>query len=95
MTTTQPAPATAYVATFERIGRRHDVKPLPVSGSPDQIAEQVYRYSLGFFGSRDVEITVDLQQMKGFICWGRFGSFTLADVTASEGAPPVEAGEQR
>lgn len=72
-----------YVATFERIGRNHNVPPLTISGTPDEMAGRVYRYSLGFLGSRDVMVSVDLEEMKGSINGGRFGSFTLIPIEAT------------
>ena len=67
-----------YTVTFERVGRRHDVPPLEVAGDPDEIAEQVYRYARRFLGSKDVFVSVDLEQMTGSINAARFGTFTLA-----------------
>ncbi len=72
----------AYIATFERIGRNHNVPPLTVSGTPDEIAERVYHYSLGFLGSRDVMVSVDMDEMTGSINAGRFGTFTFAEATS-------------
>jgi len=59
-----------YMAKFDRIGRKHDVEPLAVTGDADDIAEQVYRYALGKLGSRDVDVTVDLENLKGSIFAG-------------------------
>lgn len=72
-----------YVATFDRIGRKHDVEPLPVTGDADAIAEQVYRYARTKVGSRDVEVAVDLDEMRGWVLCGMHpaGSFTLAPVS--------------
>ena len=71
----------AYVATFDRIGRKHGVSPLPVSGTADDIAEQVWRYARTKVGSRDVEVAVNLEEMRGVIICGvrQGGSFTLAE----------------
>jgi hypothetical protein len=68
-----------YVATFERIGRRHDVPPLTVdSADPDAIAEAVWAYARQFLGSRWFDVVVDLAELRGSIEFGRFGKFTLA-----------------
>lgn len=69
---------TAYVVTFERVGRNHDVPPLNVAGDAQQIAEQVYRYVGRFLSSRGYDVDVSLEHMAGAIEWGRFGTFTLA-----------------
>jgi len=71
---------TAYTATFDRIGRRHDVAPLEVAGSADDIAEQIYRYARRFLASRDIEVATDLEALSGTIFAGFHigGSFTLA-----------------
>ena len=83
----------SYLATFDRIGRNHDVGPLAVSGDADSIAEQVYRYALGRLGSRDVDVTVDLGELTGTIFAGMHvaGRFTL-EAQAAE-AQPVSAPE--
>jgi hypothetical protein len=68
--TPKPAVAGGYFANFDRIGRNHEVAPLEVTGSADDIAEQVYRYARRFLASRDVEVQCDLEEMRGIIFWG-------------------------
>jgi hypothetical protein len=70
-----------YLATFDRISRNHNVAPLTVSGDADAIAEQIYRYAKPKVASRDVEVVVDLEEMKGHIFCGMQvgGSFTLTE----------------
>ncbi len=72
-----------YTATFDRIGRHHDIQSLEVTGDADQIAETVYRYARKFLGSRDVDVHVDLEEMHGHIYCGFHtgGTFTLAAAT--------------
>lgn len=69
----------SYRATFDRISRNHDVPPLNVAGDADSIAEQVWRYAKGKVASRDVDVVVDLEAMRGTIFCGVQvgGSFTL------------------
>jgi hypothetical protein len=73
---------TAYLATFDRIGRNHDVAPLAVTGDADAIAEQVWRYARTRLGSRDVEVSIDLEARAGRIFAGmrNAGSLTLSAV---------------
>lgn len=74
----------AYVATFDRIGRNHDVEPLNVAGDADAIAEQVFKYAYPKLMSRDVNVVVDLEQREatifaGFHVAGRATLTELAD----------------
>lgn len=73
-----------YTVTFERVGRNHDVPPLEVeSDNADEIAFNIYTYARKFLASRDVEVIVNLDELRGSINYGRFGTFTLAEkVTA-------------
>lgn len=68
-----------YRAKFDRISRNHNVPDLSVDGSAQNIAEQVYRYAKPKVASRDVEVIVDLEALKGTIYCGMQvgGSFTL------------------
>lgn len=68
-----------YLATFDRISRNHDVAPLAVSGDAEDIAEQVYRYARDKVVSQDLEVVVDLGELRGTIFCGFHvgGSFTL------------------
>ncbi len=74
-----------YTVTFDRIGRNHDAAPLEVrisDGLPvvDELAEQVHRYARRHLGSREVEVSVDLDTLEGVIVVGGFrpaGSFTV------------------
>ncbi len=75
---------TAYVATFDRIGRNHNVAPLTVTGNADAIAEQVWRYARTKLGSRDIEVSIDLDALTGRIFAGvrNAGSLTLSEATS-------------
>jgi hypothetical protein len=71
-----------YAVTFERIGRRRD---LPVEQfnvvDAEDLAGKVWKFARWHLGSRDYVVTVDLEQMRGWIEGGRFGAFTIAEVT--------------
>lgn len=78
---------TTYVATFDsgRIGRTHDVPPLTIEvPTPDagDVAEKVYRFARPKLASRDMQVDVDLDKMRGWISCGfhNGGTFTLAEV---------------
>jgi hypothetical protein len=74
----------SYTITFDRVGRNHNVPNL-VTGTADAqvIAEEVYRIARRNCGSRDLEVTVDMEAMKGHIYAGfhNAGSFTIAEDT--------------
>ena len=72
----------SYTISFERVGRNHDVPNL-VTGTADAqvIAEEVYRIARRHCGSRDLEVAVDLEAMKGNIYAGMHnaGTFTITE----------------
>ena len=72
--------ASGYAVEFERIGR---TRGLPVQHfaavNGDDLAEQVWRFARRHLGSRWFDVTVDLEAMNGFIEFGRFGRFTIAE----------------
>lgn len=71
----------AYNCIFERVGRNHNVPTLYVEGSdPDEIAYHVYGYARKYLASNDVEVSVNLDTLRGFINYGRFGTFELVPV---------------
>ena len=73
----------AYTATFDRIGRKHDVAPLTVTGTEREIEAQILRYAWPRLGSRDVDVMVDVQGGHGVILVGGFqnaGHITLSEV---------------
>lgn len=79
MGTTDNASA-PYTVRFSRIGRHHDVGPLHLDATDaDDLAEQVYKYARRFLGSRDVEVAVNLEEMRGLIFAGmrNGGDFTI------------------
>lgn len=77
------ATVTNYRVTFDRIGRNHAVPPLETeAANADALAEKVYRYGRCHLGSRDVEVTVDLDAMRGgFLCGFQSGGrFTIESI---------------
>lgn len=73
---------TAYVVTFERIGRNHNVALLRTTAeSAEDLADQVYDHGRGFLRSRDVEVLVNLRLGRGFFMAGvrNAGNFTIAE----------------
>jgi hypothetical protein len=73
---------TQYTVTFRRVGRNHDVAPLTTeAGDADQLAEQIHRHARPHLRSRDIEVHVDLEQMRGQILAGfnNGGDFTIAE----------------
>jgi hypothetical protein len=69
-----------YTVQFERVGRNYDVPPLTVEGdNADEIAFHIYTYARKFLASRDVEVLVKLDELRGSINYGRFGTFTLSE----------------
>jgi hypothetical protein len=72
----------AYVVSFERIGRHHDLTLECEAVDADDLAEQVFRFAGRHLGSRDYVVSVDLDADattgKGSIDGGRFGRFTVA-----------------
>lgn len=69
------------ICKFDRIGRTHTVRDLAVvAGDADRIAEDVFKYARNFLASSDVEVLVNLHEMKGTIYAGFHvgGSFVMA-----------------
>lgn len=67
--------------TFARIGRNREVPPLDVRATDaDDLAQQIHQYARPHLMSRDVEVVVDLGEMRGSIFAGcnNGGTFTLA-----------------
>lgn len=74
-----------YTVTFDRIGRNHDVPPAELSADGDgsELADKVYDVARPHLGSREVEVYVNLEEMRGLIVVGGFrpaGSFTIAEI---------------
>lgn len=69
---------------FDRIGRRHDVDDLEVEApvSANDLAERVYHHARKYLGSKVFEVDLSLEEGRGLIEWGRFGSFTIEEVPA-------------
>jgi len=70
------------VIHFERIGREHDLAPLDVSGSPDDIAEQVYRFARKHLASGFFAVSVDMASGVVWIEGGRFGKGQLTEAAS-------------
>lgn len=71
-----------YLTTFTRIGRNHYIDPLEVTfgTDPDTVAYQVFQYAKKKLSSHQFEVEVNMDELKGTIEGGRFGSFTLEAV---------------
>lgn len=68
---------------FERIGRNRSVAPLEVECTDaDELAEHVWRYARQNLGSRFFDVIVNLEEGRGSIEMGRFGTFTVTEVAA-------------
>lgn len=75
--------ATAYRVEFERVGRRRDIAPQTfTAANPDDLAEQVWRFVGRYLGSRAYDVFVEIEDGRGSIEAGRFGTFTIAEVTS-------------
>ncbi|MEU4410683.1 hypothetical protein AB0F88_39785 [Streptosporangium sp. NPDC023963] len=88
---TRPAQA-QYRVTYERVGRRRDVPPLVVIvAGADDLAEKVYDDVRPYLMSQDVDVSVDLDGMEGFIFCGfnSGGRFTIEALTPAPAALPL------
>lgn len=61
---------TAYVVTFERIGRSHDIAPLELTLPEDEtvghaISEAVYEYARPYLRSQDLDVVTNLGETPG------------------------------
>ena len=76
---------TSYTVQFDRIGRNHEVPDLTVTGAADQVAEAIYRYARPKLRSRDVEVAVDLEELRGHIFCGMQtgGTFELSETNVT------------
>lgn len=80
------AETTAYRCVFERIGRNHDVPPLVVENA-DDLLDHVYVYARPYILSHDMDIAVDLNEMRGQILVGGIrnaGQFTIEKLEAEK-----------
>ncbi|MGS2645930.1 hypothetical protein [Streptosporangium sp. G12] len=80
---TSPAQA-QYRVTYERVGRRRDVPPLVViAAGANHLADLIHADARPYLMSRDVEVYVDLEAMKGWISCGfnNGGQFTIEALT--------------
>lgn len=83
---THPAQA-QYRVTYERVGRRRDIPPLVViAAGADHLAELIYDDARPYLRSRDVEVSVDLENMRGIILcgWNNGGTFTIERVDGGQ-----------
>ena len=75
----KPNALTTYTVTFERVGRNHNVAPLTAHAvDADHLAEEIYRYVRPHLRSRDVDVTVDMAEGKGYIHCGFHNGGTFA-----------------
>lgn len=76
----------SYEVDFDRIGRKHEVKPLTVEAdTADELAAVIFRYARPHLMSADVDVVVDLEKGCGTIFAGfqTGGSFTITPKDAS------------
>ena len=73
-----------YTITFDRIGRRHDVGPLIVTGTEREMANAVYELGGRFLVSSDYDVLYSVEEGKGFFLCGAQsgGNFTIEAVDA-------------
>ncbi|GAA4059719.1 hypothetical protein [Actinomadura miaoliensis] len=89
---TPGAEQVTYRVTFDRIGRtggRNGTEPpAPLVArvlSADGLAERIYEYARPHLRSRDVEVVVDLEELRGSILcgWNNGGTFTIERLDGS------------
>lgn len=72
---------TQYLVRFERIGRTAKGVLLDTFAvDADDLASVIFHYAKPMIVSKMFEVTVDLEQGKGWIEGGRFGTFTIEEV---------------
>ena len=72
-----------YRVNFERIGRNHGPEPMLIEADDaEDLALKIFTYirKHKLLASREFEVTVDLELMKGSLDFGRFGNFTIEEV---------------
>lgn len=94
MTANETATQTRYLVTFERVGRHGgrngSLPPAPVTvkaTDAQDMAEQVWQHVRRFVASVGVEVSVDLETMRGqiFAGFSNGGSFTIERLADAEG----------
>lgn len=70
-----------YEVTFDRIGRgsRQTTEQFEAY-SPDGLAEAIFRHARSKLASSWFDVTVNLEEMRGSIEFGRFGTFTIREL---------------
>lgn len=76
---------TIYRVTFERIGRSVGNTLWPktedfVATSADELATVIFTYARQYLMSNEFDVMVNLEEGKGSIGYGRFGTFTIEAV---------------
>jgi hypothetical protein len=86
----------SYRITFDRIGRQGgrdgSEPPAPLVArvlEADGLAARIYTYARPYLGSREVEVLVDLEAMRGSILcgWNNGGTFTIERLDGPDGGP--------
>ena len=75
----------SYTISFDRVGRNHNVPDLTVGTlDPDAVMDEVLRVAGKHCGSRDLEVAVSTEEMRGLIFAGcrNAGSFTITETPA-------------
>lgn len=71
-----------YLVKFTRVGRSHDVPDLTTEWTdPEAIEAEIAVHVRPYLHSAEYGVMVDLGTGRGWINGGRFGTFTLSEVT--------------
>lgn len=71
---------TWYLIRFDRIGRGNNGVLLDTYATDaDDLADTIFHYARPLLVSQTFTVTVDLEQGKGWIEGGRFGTFTIEE----------------
>jgi hypothetical protein len=71
----------AYVVTFDRVGRRRNLPPLTVDTDPVNLPGRILAYAQPHLPSGTVDVEIDLVRGRGHLWVNQFnsaGAFTIA-----------------
>lgn len=83
----------SYTVSFDRLGRSNVVRSFVAEATtPDGVAAEVHAFARDHLASKNYEVVVDLDQLRGWVDGGRLGTFRLrpgvAEFVKTEEAPP-------